>query len=243
MKSRFPFFAGRHIAIGLLAVVVGALIVRIRWIDSHGDGSVAVAPATAPITLPVAPPPPLTATAAAARGGDTPADVPPEEWARMQQALSATPKGRQQLPRVAAFMTFQHRAQRWEALQQQGDHSPEKTQLAQELLDDLPTHVGLGELTGFEARALEAQLLMDTVPDPTLRQQAMIDETARINAAAPQPDPQLAVQMAAYKQQEAAITAQWLAMAPSARDPKWLEGQLDAARRQAFDGVGGTQTP
>lgn len=243
MTSRFPFFAWRHIAIGLLAVVVAALIVRIRWIDSHGDGSVAVAPTTAPASLPAAAPPAPPATAPLARAGDTPADVPSEEWARMKQALSATPEGRQQLPRVAAFMTFQHRAQQWEALQQQGDHSAEKVQLAQQLLDDLPTHVGLGEVTGFEARALEAQLLVDTVPDATLRQQAMIDETARINAASPAPDPQLAVQMAAYKQQEAAITAQWLAMAPSARDPKWLEGQLDAARRQAFDGGGGAQAP
>jgi len=240
MKSRFPFFAWRHIAITLLALLVTTLVIRIRWIDTHADDAVAEAPA--PILTPTPAPPVPTSQPPMQADADNPADVPPEEWARLKKTLGATAEGRQQLQQAGQYLSFKHRAENWEALQAQGVHSAEKTRLAQQLLDDLPQHVGRGEVTGFEARALEAQLLEDTEPGANQRQQAMVAETARITAAEPQTDPQAAVKMAAYKQQEASITAQWLAMAPSARDPKWLESQLDAARRQAFDGEGATQT-
>ena len=231
MKSRGLLWAAALAGAVVLVAVLAAVLRHDNGATQLGSSA---SPAASGSAWPWAIPAPASAQPTAA-ASDTPPDVPPDEWAQMKKALGATQEGRKQLPRVGAFLGFKHRAERWEALNKQGVQSAEKTQLAQQLLDDLPDHVGRGEVTGFEARALEAQLIPDAVPDTSQQQQALIAENARIEAAVPKPDPQAASRMAAYKQQEAAITAQWLAMPPAGRDSQWLESQLNAARERAFD--------
>lgn len=185
----------------------------------------AVAASAAVASAPIAP----------AAAPDVPLGVPADEWAQVVAAERAQPGGAQDLPRIGEYLSFQHRVARWQQLRTQGDNSPERLQLAHDLLDALPLHVGRKEVTAFEAKTLSAQFLADLVPDATQRQQAMQQETQRLEAAQPVADrkamQQEQVRMAAYKQREAEITAQWMALAPAARDPQWLESQLDAARR------------
>lgn len=224
----------RQLPLAALVVAALALVLRIEYVDRHpapdprlaGMGfSPAPAHASLPAdTMPVAVP-------------GVPRDVPPEEWQAMQDALGGTAEGRAQLPRVGAFLGFQHRVERWEALRQSAAGEVQRRALAQGLLDELPTHVHLQEITAFEANALMTGLVQDVVNDPALREQALRDVAARLNAAAPAPDAQMAARMAVYKRQEAVITAQWQAMDPATRDPHWLETQLDAARQGAFDNV------
>ncbi len=192
--------------------------------------------------------PQATASAAATGAVPTradlpPPDVPPQEWQQVSAALSATPQGRAQLPRVGQFLGFQHRVQRWEAMHQSSVMSAQRLALAQSLMDEVPTHLSRAELTGADALALEAQLAQDIVPDPNARAAYLQTQMRALQAAQPAPDAQDQVRLAAYKAQESVITARWLALPPAQRDPQQLTAQLDAVRHKVFDPPQGAPGP
>lgn len=179
---------------------------------------------------------PAAPLAAAPVAADSPSlDVPSEEWQKVSAALSATPEGRQQLARVHQWLSFQHGVQRWEAMRQASAESPQRLVLAQQLMDDVPTHLSRAEITGPEALALESQLAQDIVPDPTTRVVYLQTQLRVLQTAQPNADAQDQERLAAYKVQETAITSRWLAQPPAQRDPQRLVAQLDAVRTQVFD--------
>jgi len=112
--------------------------------------------------------------------------------------------------------------------------------LAKELLDAIPQRLENREVSAGEAQLLQATLLEELVPDPQQRQVRLQAEKQRL---AIQPsDTDLAAQrqdaarLQEYKRREAEIIAQWQAMPVEQRDQRWLETQLDAARRSAYEG-------
>ncbi|MDI1302675.1 MAG: hypothetical protein PSX71_12275 [bacterium] len=238
MISRDTIFRPRTLIIGLLALGAGTLV----WLQSGMPGaqnrsgqatagttqtnSVTHSSILAPLTL-------------TKNSNATPPDVPEQEWQQMVAAMRATPGGESDLPRIGEYLTFQHRVALWQKMRQDGDYPAERLPLAHYLLDALPLHVSRTEVTGFEAKTLQAQLLEDLVPDAGQRQQAMNTGTKNLVDAEPKADPEVAqaqqARMSDYKKREAEITAQWQAMSPAARDPHWLETQLDAARRATLD--------
>jgi hypothetical protein len=223
----------RRLATGFLLLVAGGSL----WLAARPDSPVMA-------TAALSPPPPLASLPApalsTASAAGIPPDVPAEEWNQVVASLHATPDGDKDLPRVAEYLTFQHRAALWQQSKQSGAASSERAQWAHYLLDTLPAHVSRSEVTAFEARSLETELLQDSISDPAQLKQAVQQEDQRLLAAQPRPDAQTAAdqqaRLASYKKREAEVTAQWMAMAPASRDPKWLESQLDSARQQAFDG-------
>jgi hypothetical protein len=174
-------------------------------------------------------------SAALARADLPPPDVPAQEWQKVSAALSGTPQGREQQPRVGQFLGFQHRVQRWEALRQSSVMSAQRLALAQALMDEVPTHLSRAELTGPEALALESQLAQDIVPDPNARVAYLQTQMRALQAAQPAADAQDQARLAAYKAQESVITARWLALPPAQRDAQQLTAQLDAVRAKVFD--------
>jgi hypothetical protein len=235
MIRRDRILNGRNVVIALLAMTVAAVF----WFSGSSSAAVmrSISPAV-PDKATVLPA--FSQTVPATGNGVTPADVPEQEWQQIVAAMKATPGGASDIPRVGEYLTFQHRVERWQEMKRAGETSAERDALARFLLASLPTHVSRAELTGFEAKTLQAQLLEELVPDAAQRRALLVEGTKKLIAAEPGTDAQGAAmqdsQMADYKQRESEITAQWNAMSPAARDPHWLESQLDAARRLAFDG-------
>lgn len=222
------------------AVLVLGAAALAAWVDMHRHP---VQPAqerggpSATAALPALPRPAVgpASSVAPTRADLPPRDVPADEWRKVSAALSTTPQGREQLVRVGQFLGFQHRVQRWEAMHQSSIMSAQRLALAQALMDEVPTHLSRAELTGPEALALESQLAQDIVPDPNARAAYLQTQQRALQAAQPAADAQDQARLAAYKAQESAITARWLALPPAQRDPQQLTAQLDAARTKVFD--------
>lgn len=234
MIRRDRIFNARNAVIVLLAMTLATVF----WFSGSSRAAV-MRHVFAPVPDKTAVPPHSSSQAVLASGrGLTPADVPEQEWQQIVAAMKAMPGGASDIPRVGEYLTFQHRVERWQAMKQAGETSAERDALARFLLAALPTHVSRAELTGFEAKTLQAQLLEELVPDVAQRQVLLTEGSKKLIAAEPK-TPRMALQdsqMADYKQRESEITAQWNALSPAARDPHWLESQLDAARHLAFDG-------
>ena len=145
------------------------------------------------------------------------------------------------MARIGNYLSYQRRYERWQALRTEaGPVNPERSALAQGLLDDLPARLNRSEVTYVEARMLMNTLLEDLVPDAEQRALQLQKEEQRLSAAQPTPPAAIAQiersRADKYKTMENAIVAQWQAMPVAQRDPQWLDSQLNAARAAAFEG-------
>lgn len=168
-----------------------------------------------------------------------PAFLQPEEWAALQEALKDNPQRDQEMRRILGYLRFQKKFELWQTMRESPD-AAQRQALAREMLDELPPRVASGEVNIGEAQMLQTALIEDFVTDPESRRQRIAAEAARLKVA---PSPEQAEdmrrgeqQMQDYKTREAGIISQWQAMPAEQRDPKWLETQLEAARRAAFEG-------
>lgn len=224
------------IVVAVLAVLLGGTLYFLRQETPPPEAAEpsSIGPGE---TMPVRPVEAL-ASGPAATPSDVPPDVPAEEWQRMKAALAATPDGEQQLERVGRYLTYQHRARKWQASKAAGEGVAARAELAQYLLEAMPGHVARREMTAGEAQQIATALLQDRISDPAALQYAVRAQLEKVKAAQPAPDAGLQAEaqarMAAYQRQEAAIVAQWQALPEAQRDPQWLEEQLEAARRAAL---------
>lgn len=180
--------------------------------------------------------PPLAALDQTAPDG-RPAFITAEEWSALQETLKDHPKREQEMARIVAYLRFQKEFESWQALRDSSD-TAQRQALAQRLLEQIPTRVAQREVNAGEAVMLQAALLEDLVADPAQREQRLAQERQRL-AQAPTSEEAQAMereerQLRDFEQRQAAIVAQWQALPAEQRDQKWLDTQLEAARRAAF---------
>ena len=185
-----------------------------------------------------------------------PADVPAVEWQRLQAAIGDAPADHDKLMQAAAYLGFRHRVQRWNNMRLASDPLDARQALATQLLAELPTHWQRGELNGAEAQGLwnelRSELGLPEDPSGQALIQAATPAQAQTGADAGAGDAQAqqaaaaqaedARRLAAFKSGQAQIVQQWMATPTAQRDPKALQAQLDALRRQSFDSPPPAQT-
>jgi hypothetical protein len=180
--------------------------------------------------------PPLAALDQTAADG-RPSFITAEEWSALQETLKDHPQREQEMNRIVTYLRFQKEFESWQALRESSD-TAQRQALAQRLLDQVPSRVAKREVTAGEAVMLQAALLEDLVADPAQREQRLAQERQRLEQAPTSEEAQAMAreerQLRDFEQRQASIVAQWQAMPAEQRDQKWLDAQLEAARRAAF---------
>lgn len=161
-----------------------------------------------------------------------------DEWHALHDALKDHPQRDAEIARVAEYMAYRARLERYRVLQTQGAVGQGMArELAPALLDGLPARVARGEVTAAEALRLQDSLLATLWPDGTARDMRRAIERQRLRDAAP-PLPDMRAQAerdARFQREQAAIVAAWQALPAQDRDRRRLEADIDALRRSIYD--------
>ena len=182
-------------------------------------------PTTAPNFRPPASPD------AALSAAPVPEGLTPQEWAELRQALADTPDAASELQRIARWLGFQRRGQRFQDALHRQDHGPESQALARQIDSEIDTHLAQGELSGPEALALKSAVLIELEPDAQAREQALARwRQAQVDKAGPAADPRDAAYLAAQAQ----VLSQWRAQADRAPDNAALQSQLTQVRTRVY---------
>jgi len=180
---------------------------------------------------------PLVAHPPAAVG--PPEGMTAEQWQALRDSLKDHPQRDAEIARIADYMAFRARAERYRTLREQKDSSTqaEARQLATGLLDTLPAHVTRGELSAGEARLMQQALLETLLPDGAQRETRDAVERQRLANALPAA-PDLAgskERNARFLHEQSALVAAWQAKPAAQRDPQQLEASIAALRQSIFD--------
>ncbi len=230
----------RSKAVAVLAACTLAGAVLWAW-PSAKDRS-PPAPSTlataAPRPAPQQQPPAAAPSALSAASPDTtlsaasvPEGLTPQEWAELRQALADTPDAASELQRIARWLGFQRRGQRFQDALHRQDHGPEALALARQIDEEIDTHLAQGELSGPEALALKSAVLTELEPDARAREQALAAwRQAQVNKAGSAADPRDAAYLAAQAQ----VLSQWRGQTGQAPDQAALQSQLTQVRTHVY---------
>lgn len=222
-------------ALALIGLVLGV------WAWPAANDMPLAATATAD-TLPVAgppaeseviPPPAVVTRPAATVASESPAPdgLTPQEWTQLRQALADTPHAASELQRIARWLGFQRRGQRFQDALHRHDHSPETLTLARQIDGEIDTHLNQGELSGPEALALKSAVLTELEPDVQAREQALARwRQGQIDRASAAADPRDAAYLAA----QADVLTQWRTPSNHAPDNAALQSQLTRLREHVY---------
>jgi len=243
-KSRRP---RRWAGVALFA----AVLMGVLWAEHRetvgSDAPLAAADAAWPDTR-FEPPGAVQSTAApsfakepliAHSGGGVPEGMTAEQWRALQDSLKDHPQRDAEIARVAEYMAFQSRMERYRSLRAQADAGAQAAarELAAGLLDSVPTHVARGEMTAGEAALAQGALIDTLLPDAAARQLRSEQERKRLADALPAPPDQRATdeRNARFLREQAALVAAWQAQPAAQRDPRQLEASIAALRQAIFD--------
>ncbi len=189
----------------------------------------AQAPAEAGAVAAVTPSP-----TAAAVEPPRPAGISSAQWSALRAEMAQRPDGAAELARLADYLNYSDAAQRFRRLRQDGDRSAELRALAEQLDAGLADRLARREMTAGEAQQIKAAVLEVQVDDPAERAQRLQrwrnewQQQQRRDASPPDP------RQAAFLRSQDALVAAWQAQPPAQRDPRALEQQLEALRRNSF---------
>lgn len=110
-----------------------------------------------------------------------PSALSDQEWQTLKAQASQTANPDHELSRTADYISFQKKYMAWRALTP-GAQDPQRQELAQSLLDDLPTKVAQGVVAAQQARQIQEDILTASVPDESRRQQLLEAEHQRLPA-------------------------------------------------------------
>lgn len=174
---------------------------------------------------------PEPAHAQAATVPAAPDGLTPQEWAQLRQALAGTPDADTELPRIARWLVFQRRGQRFQEALRRQDHGTDTQALARQIDSEIGLHLAQGELSGGEALALKSAVLTELEPDAQARAQALTRwRQTQIDQTPTSTDPRDAIYLAA----QAEVLTQWQAQAGQASDPATLQARLSRARERIY---------
>ncbi|WP_162018239.1 hypothetical protein [Acidovorax sp. 210-6] len=187
------------------------------------------------------------AAASGAAAGDVAAGVQtaaltPEEEAVLRDAVKDHPNAAAEFERLRLYALLQKRVERWQALKD-GPLTAERRALAQQIMNEVPGHLQRREMLAGEALLLNMALLEDIEPDAARREQRVAQLRAQLMAQANTPDAETSLQQAAdirkmeeFNRRKRLIDEQFFALPEAQRDMNAYTAQLDALRREVFDG-------
>lgn len=187
------------------------------------------------------------AAASGAAAGDVAAGVQtaaltPEEEAVLRDAVKDHPNAAAKFERLRLYALLQKRVERWQALKD-GPLTAERRALAQQIMNEVPGHLQRREMLAGEALLLNMALLEDIEPDAARREQRVAQLRAQLMAQANTPDAETSLQQAAdirkmeeFNRRKRLIDEQFFALPEAQRDMNAYTAQLDALRREVFDG-------
>lgn len=228
----------KAIAVLVVCALAGAVLWAWPSAEDRSPPSPAALAATAPrqpaqqlplSTAPSAQPP--APSAAALSASSVPEELTPQEWAQLRQALADTPDAAPELQRIARWLGFQRRGQRFQDALHRQDHGPGTQALARQIDGEIDTHLAQGELSGPEALALKSAVLAELEPDAQTREQTLVRwRQTQVDKAAPAADPRDVAYLAAQAQ----VLSQWRAQAGHPSDNAALQSRLTQVRTRVY---------
>jgi hypothetical protein len=170
-------------------------------------------------------------------GEARPADFSQSTWDTLNAALANAPNKDQERTRVVSYLRFQRAVSKWGEMTS-GAATPERVELAHQIMDEMPVHVASGEVNPAEAMAAIAALAIDMEADQSKR--AAWIESQRVRLKATETPAQAQALQAEkdkvkrFEEEKAAITSRWMSSPEASRDPATLESQLQALRERVF---------
>jgi len=172
-------------------------------------------------------------------GEAKPADFTQDAWDTLNKALASTPNKDQERDRLVSYLRFQRAVSKWGEMTN-GPATPERVALARQVVDEMPTHVGNGEVNPAEAIAAVTAMAMDLEPDASKRAAWIDAQRERFKSTeTPEQAKALSDEQAKVKQfeaEKAAITVNWMKSHEAGSDPATLQEQIDALRVRTFGG-------
>jgi hypothetical protein len=170
-------------------------------------------------------------------GEARPADFSQSTWDTLNSALANAPNKDQERTRVVSYLRFQRAVSKWGEMTS-GPATPERVELAHQLMDEMPTHVANGEVNPSEAMAAVTAMAMDMEPDASKRTAWIESQRARLKPtetpAQAQAQQAEKDKLKRFEEEKAAITSRWMSSPEANRDPATLESQLQALRERVF---------
>jgi hypothetical protein len=238
-----------HIGGALLGVSVIALLVGNSFLRGNQAKDASAGPPSpasqawgrspfdpGPTALPASRPVVVAQSAAVNQPATAPTMQPPpgvsaEQWLQLQQALRHDPQRQGELARIADYLAFSNRMERFNSLRAERIPSPELAPLAHQLDRELDLHIDRKELNAGEALLLKSALLSVIEANPERRSTALQAWRAhRAPMSASLDDPR----HTAFLQKQASLVAQWQAQPEAQRDPAQLQSQLEQLRLASF---------
>jgi hypothetical protein len=158
----------------------------------------------------------------------SPSDFQPAVWAALNKAMTNKPQLKPEIERVMSYMRFQRSFEYWQSLEDTRDVQ-QRHQLAQSMLNEMPSRLSKGEFTMSEALMMVTALLSDLEPDEKRREQQVEDWGKKLNQAAPQPTEDAQVLELQKRAEDKRIVPGILAEWSSNPDQNRLESALAAA--------------
>lgn len=154
--------------------------------------------------------------------------VSAEAWADVLENIESSPDGAAKAKSLASFVTYHQNFQEWRSLRHSGESPERRAVLTKMLLEATPSRVAQGELAGYEAKALMAALIGDSVSDPVLQQQMVQSEIEKLDQAVPHQyaKEEQSTDVAARQKKEREIIAEWLSQPAEKRSQDALENKL-----------------
>ncbi|MGC4060857.1 MAG: hypothetical protein QM749_08395 [Aquabacterium sp.] len=170
-------------------------------------------------------------------GEAKPADFTQNAWDTLNKALADNPKKDEERNRLVSYLRFQRAVTKWGEMTN-GPSTPERVELARQVMQDMPTHVVNGEINPGEAMMAVTAMAMDLEPDEAKRAAWIEAQRARMKATeTPEQAKAARDEQDKVKQFEAekdAITARWMSSHEPGSDPATLQEQIDALRSRTF---------
>jgi hypothetical protein len=170
-------------------------------------------------------------------GEAKPADFTQNAWDTLNKALESNPNKDEERNRLVSYLRFQRAVTKWGEMTN-GPATPERVELARQVMQEMPTHVSNGEVNPGEAMMAVTAMAMDLEPDEAKRAAWIEAQRARMKAMeSPEQAKALRDEQDKVKKFEAekdAITARWMSSHEPGSDPATLQEQIDALRARTF---------
>jgi hypothetical protein len=171
-------------------------------------------------------------------GEAKPADFTQSAWDTLNKALASNPNKDEERNRLVSYLRFQRAVTKWGEMTN-GPSTPERVELAREVMQEMPTHVANGEVNPGEAMMAATAMAVDLEPDEAKRAAWIEAQRARLRATE-SPEQAKAVRdeqdkVKKFEAEKDAITARWMSSHEPGSDPATLQEQIDALRARTFD--------
>jgi hypothetical protein len=161
--------------------------------------------------------------------------VTPEQWSELQHRAQRAPNGSAESERLRSYVEYADALRRFQAARVRAGNDEDRKTLAKVVDEGLEMHLARREISLSEARRIKSAVLEELVEDPSRRSEALALWTSRHELVRGSDRAEAEAQRKRqFQREQQALVQAWQAQAPTQRDPRALEEQLEALRRASF---------